>query len=496
MSTALFYLSEYQKQDYMGWGYSGFLLKASPVRYQVPELASNQHQLHNQLFGQNRLAVTAKQTQRWSAGEGDQLAVDCYEIEEPIDGWGGDVAGADRCAELKGLALTLTLIALLDTKENFIVTDAKMVLGGMKKILSTGGQINLTPNGQPVAHHGLWQEILGLTLKILGKGQKLTVEALKARAGVKAFETACNNAARGWVMAYNKVDNPEMTYNPFSNEEIKPSSLQAASHLLQKQWYFIPQAQSKLGDRSLYFMGDHGKDKDQFGKSRAESYLSVVALTQPDPFFEKIRAHFDTKGEGSDHIYIVNAKKLTEAPLRQELYQHGLNYCYWQTKEECFRLYDDSLVVSKLHPVLKGYKAFMALNALVALLQELLSGEGRHLLRVDITAQVLTPKPKNKWGVDVNLLSGERCIRLTLPEIPQPIVLTLDLDLPGSGLQRLAKEQPKIELVWIKETRTTGRYFVFISTGEGVSLWSAYESNLRFLKEDIQKDEVLSPQTL
>lgn len=496
MSIALFYLSECQKQGFMGWGYSGFLLKPEPVRYQVPELASDQHLLHNQLFGENKLAGTAKQSQRWSEGEGEHPTINFYEIEEPINGWGGEAAQPDRCPELEGLALVLTLIDLLDTKDNFLVTDAKMVLGGMKKILSTGGQINLTPNGQPVAHRALWQEILGLTLKILKKGKKLTVEALKARAGVKVFETACDNAARGWVMAYNRVENPEITYSHIANEEPKASALQAASHLLQKQWYFIPQAKPMLGDRTLYFMGDHGKDNEQLGKSRAESYLSVVALARPDPFLEKIRTHFDTKGEGSDHIYIVNAKKLTEAPLRQELHQHGLNYCYWQAKEESYRLYDETLVVAKLHPVLKGYKAFMALNALVALMQELVSGEGRHLVRVDITDQVLLRKPKNKWGVDPKLLSGDRCLRLRLPEIPQPIVLTLDLDLPGTGLQRLAKEQPKIELIWIKETRTTGRHFVFITTEEGFSLWSAYESNLIFLKEGAANNEVLSPETL
>ena len=496
MSMALFYLSEYQKKDFLGWGYSGFLLKPEPVRYHVPELANAQHLLHNQLFDGQKLAGVVKPGQRWLSTGSDAPAVDFYEIEEPIEGWGGAPVTEECSAELSSLVLVLTLIDLLDSKDNFLVTDARRVLIGMKKILATGGQVNLTPKGQPVAHYPLWQKILELTLKLLGKGRKLHVEPLKARAGVKAFERAGQNAARGWVMAYNRVDQPEITYHPFANDELPASRLQASSHLLQKQWYFMPQFQPMLAGRTLYFMGDHGKDNDQFGRSRSDSYLSVVALSQPDPCFETLRNHFDSKGEGSDHIYIANAKKLTETPLRQELHQHGLKYLYFDQGQKNYRLYDESLVVTRLHPVLKGYKAFMALNSLVALMEELISGTAKHLVRVDITEQVLIRKPKNKWGVDPKLISSERYVRLSLPEIPQPVVLTLDLDLPGQGLQRLAKDNPKIELIWLKETPTTGRHFVFITTKDDLSLWSAYESNLVFLKPEVLTDEVLSPQTL
>lgn len=493
MSMALFYLSEYQKKNFMGWGYSGFLLKPAPVLCQIPELASAQHLLNHQVFGEQKLAATRAQIERWQTPLEEAVATEVYEIEEPIDGWGGGPVTPERSAALESLVLVLTLIDLLDCQDNTIITDARLVLGGMKKILANPDEINLTPKGQPIPHSALWQKILELTRKLLGKGRKLHVEALKARAGVKAFDTACNNAARGWVMAYNQVASPEISYSPFANDKASARELMASSHLLQKQWYFMPQSKPMLGDRTLYFLGDHGKEPDQFGKARADSYLSVVALRQPDPFFEKIRGQFDNQGDGSDHIYIVNAKKLTETPLRQEIHQHGLNYLYLDQEDDNYKLYDDSLVVSRLHPVLKGYKAFMALNSLVALMEELLSGKADHLLRVDITEQVLIRKNKNQWGVDPKLLSGSRYLRLNLPQIPQPVVLTLDLDLPGAALHRLAKEKPQIELIWLKETRTTGRHYVLMTTGEDLSLWSAYESNLTFLKEDALHHEVLSP---
>jgi hypothetical protein len=274
-------------------------------------------------------------------------------------------------------------------------------------------------------------------------------------------------------------------------------------------WKYAPDKHPFISNRRMYFntmveyikegeyyLGEHGKDDDVFGKRTADGAFAVVCLKQCDPVLETVRKHQALLANGADSIVMARLDQIYNPITHQEIFEMGAHAMVQRTP---YRLDLEDL---KKQPITREFKpprlAMRAVDAISDLSEklQLFLAKDEKLVVTDLTPNLyettVKTSKKGESKTEVKLKSeynvGFAALNIDANyETPEgvksaPVTLTLGIDmLDRNALKRLEDLNPKVSLISWLESPGCFRYATVVEAAGDIGIWAGVYSNLRIV---------------
>ena len=461
---------------YAGWGIHAILLN-EPEQFSFPD------QLNNKIVGQRLLndtiLITARTKKEWTLTDNDNITT-VYTHKDTIDAWGPlPYPSTNNYAEASAILNVLKMAIECSWKHVMVLADSKYVLLGMMKLAKdTNPTINTLTRGKAdMPNLALWKDIVKEYKRCLDAGIQLQWDWVEGHSGNAGNECADVNSNRGRLQASGEVDNKPEVFMASKNKSAKVNRIPGSFH--QKHWYFMPCEDNIVDGQHMYFFGDHGKENDLIGKPRSESRISVVMAKAGVGVFDGIRDVVRKTVDKINYVHVGKGDNIVGAAFTSEFNIHGGDYVDYVNDHGIYKSIVGKELVSTMSPALKAFRLYSALCTLGETLCDIQNNRMTNIHAVDITDLLLDKNKAGKYVTKPELGAVVSAITVEHPAADKAITITLGIDLPTKNtLAKIAKDNPKISLMWVKMGEMTGRYFVHITDDMSDSLWSAYQANL------------------
>ena len=411
-------------------------------------------------------------------------------------------------AEVKAAIMALKYV--LKEKPDYvsIQTDSQYVVRGINEFLPGIIKRNWnTSEGVPIKNLNAWQELSGLLNEVKAADIPVAFSWLKGHNDNTGNERADKLATMGRFTATRGKDHHVIeTKQP---EGFWKYSTEKHPFVSQRHCYFNTLLGANVPGE--YFLGDHGKDNELFGKKISDTTFSVIRLKEPDPIIELIRDVQSTASLGADILYVAYLDKIFNASTHQDLNTYGELII---TRANQHRLdlmtIGDIPITYEFNPPRLAWRSVDSLLLLSDVLDKFISS-GTEISVTKITdvfydKTTKTPKVKktkkdtivdpidtNETAEIITKLKSEFNVGCASVKIQcqykseqlegnTEITLALGIDLlDRNALKRLEDKNPEIYCVIWFEGSNLFRYATIIKAGEDIGIWASVSSNLKVI---------------
>lgn len=412
------------------------------------------------------------------------------------DGTGNVPApSTNNVAELLGAVYAFELAIDLKLKSAHFFLDSKYVLDGMKDVEKWVRNGWRRADGEPVKNSDIWKRLHALRLKML---DMMTVQFtwVKGHSGELGNEMADMWATAGrYAGQRDDLDH----HNVFLSSPKKYWQPDNDYHrfFAESYWYFNATEPTTIDGKTVYHLGNHGKDRSDFGKPKAETTMSVVAIPTAEPTLEILRRECHAMDGDIGSVYTAVLGTVLRPISFGRLNAHG---CAYLGKErDGLDIIDPEkrLLAQTMMPTFQAYRGMDELLILENVLREFSrpEGLGGNKRLTDITG-LLYEEVVVKKKTEVKLkLSNDETTSLDAVatyhsntkncDATAKVVLTSGLDMPKRNtLSALADSDTKVYLItWPEDCALDAfRYATIITSPTlGIGIWAGVYSNFRIV---------------
>lgn len=418
-----------------------------------------------------------------------------------LDAWGTvGVSSTNNQAEIlagfHGLSYVERIIKTTPVDCVNVYTDSEVVVNAMTKWYKNWVRDNFLKDGVERPNAALWRELITQQNALRLSNVDVNWHWVRGHSTSIGNQLADQNATRGVIQTQKHGLEKEDTelfrdakgyWNP-KNPYNRMFSL--------NRWYFVlnaPDTVTSKDGRFIYHCGQNQDDNEYDGKRMSDQAYGVLFLKEPEPALEKLRTYQTEVSNTTftDVIKVLLANVLT-AKTYQELTTFGTEYVV--KSDQFLDLYsiDEKQLTWHARPPRKIFNTLSALQILQDHLEAYLVRETEpepFTIYTDVTSYFYEYEEK-KGKVSCKLVSD---ITQTLKSMSlkgnydlgagmkeASVKITLGLDCPNrNALSALAEREPKVTLVTRRESTHGFRYFIILSAGEDVGIYSSMVSNLQ-----------------
>jgi ribonuclease HI len=480
-----------------GWGMHGYLF--------IPEVPKKPSGHPEHVCTAKGYVSKAQSSLRMGAeGKEDRRRYDRSIEVTPIhyiDGYGSFISDiTNNVAEIEAATQACRHGAQFDIETFVLYTDSEHVVNGVNSWAPNWEKNGwLKPDGTPPANVENWKGLLKAYRALLERGVKVEFAWVKAHTD--------NSLVHDDILGNIQADRLATAGVMASRMKQSINSIQVTA--ADSYWKFAPEKHPFINNRRMYFntvpeyikpgeyyLGEHGKDDDVFGKRVADGAFAVVKLTMPDPVLEMIRNHQAAVAAGMDSIIMARLDEVFKPEIYQELLEMGPHAIQ---QPNPYRL--DLLCLNK-QPLTREFKppklAMRAVENISELAEklELYLKKDPSVVVTDLTStlyetsekkakkgEVLTQvKLKPEYNVGYAALQVDAHYETADGIKTAPVTLTLGIDmLDRNALKRLEDRHPKVSLITWLEAPGIFRYATVIEAGSDKGIWAGVYSNLRIV---------------
>jgi ribonuclease HI len=395
-------------------------------------------------------------------------------------------------AELASLYYGLRMAKALGIKKLSLILDSRYVLEGATQYrFAWRKQDWCKKNGEPVANRALWM-LVGDLLDEMAK----EVYVLKWSWTKGHSDSVGNNKADECATLAVIAASKHLTHQTlkFSDPQGYWSRTVTANRMMaESRWYFAPHlAGQMIGERTVYYIGQHGKEDDTWGKPEADRSMAVVAMEHADPVMETVRNYMGKHSRGSlGQVCICRLDQLYKPDIYDQIADHGDTFIKPTDGRLDLFTSNKDLLVRHIEKPRLAMEAVSALAILQDTLTHYIQGTlPEHFVLTDISAdiyEVNEVKKKMVWSVKYpDGPSVKVAVHHKLPSETQSsttmLTLSHGIDLVKyRALQALAVREPKVIVITWMESPQAMRYATIVDAGGDIGLWSGVYSNLHIL---------------
>lgn len=382
-----------------------------------------------------------------------------------------------------------------DVHKVTIRSDSKNVVDGATSWMKGWKKNNwVKSDGNAVKSKEHWQRVDDLHALLESQNKEVKYLWVKGHNGEFGNETTDQYARignslsmRGSDYTYTSVKtsvgywNPKVTHNRM---------------LSNGKWYYstIDRDYVKEDGKHIYYIGDHGKEDEMYGKPITSASLTVLLLNEADPVLETYRnlsIELDNKDFGS--VMIGYMSNILNKFQYAEVQEHGSALLDYNTKRRDITTgcHKKKMLVLEQNPPKLAYQAVETIKALEKRLNDYLSNEDGFIIVNDVTDQFyeLNDKKKNVLKKSVSLTmktislkskynTDKRGETVKTADKYKDIKMILGRDLPlRNTLNHLVDVNPKIEVITWRESDKAIRYATVLTTDLGIGIWAGVYSN-------------------
>lgn len=422
-----------------------------------------------------------------------------------IDGFGSFTQPiSNNVAELYGAIAAMRHALEYDISELYILVDSDYVRNGYNQWAEEWRRNNWTKrDGSIPANISVWKDLLELRDRLRQRGAKVVIARVAAHTGDLGNEAADKLATIGCMasMARNALNLLEAT--PSENYwKFEPDR---HPFIANRRMYFNTVQEENI--RGEYFLGDGGKDDDDFGTRISDGAYSVVIIKKPDDVLENIRNHLVQLANGTDKVMSVRLDQVFRSDVYRQLERYG-KHATIPIKGNRFDLacvLDEEPLVKEFRPPKLAMRGVEAIESLASKLK-LFVEKHPSIILTDLTPILYNieekTSKKNVVTIEHSLKPEYNVGFASLPvtanyksgdEVHQAsVTLTLGYDLlDRNALKRLEDIKPKVTLITWLESEKVFRYATVIEseTPDGIDygIWCSIYANLRVISEEESK---------
>lgn len=408
----------------------------------------------------------------------------------------------NNVAELTAALRAFEELLLHPVQHALLILDSRYVLDGITQ-WTEGWQRNnwIKGDGTPVANAEVWQVLVTVRDQLLAKGVELSYAWVKGHQGDQDGEvddlgngivdhyasSGIVAGRRGIVLNERRLTEGKGYWNP----KVEVNRLFAHS-----RWYFttaektIPTTED---GRTIYHLGDHGKEDDFLCKPMADASFSVLYLREPQPILEQIRSV--QREEDVDHFnsFIIGRLDFLFKPdVYLDIERYGGNFLLRRShKLDLYHLKDMQLT-KELRPPRLAFSLVDIMTVLENLLNRTLQGHVDEGMRVtditDLIYEASLKGTKRIVKIRPEFTSAVKSVSVTLdhPVVANPdpckVTLTFGMDLPHrNALAAIAEREPRVKVVTWLESDRAFRYATVVEAGEDAGIFAGFYSNIHLL---------------
>jgi ribonuclease HI len=442
----------------------------------------------------NAKAVPTNNGYAGTVTKGDPVTITSY-----LDGVGGVfVATSSNHTELEATTAALEWILKKGLDDTLIYTDSRYVVDGFatrfEKWKNNGFR---NSEGNIIASKDLWIKGGDLRDQIVNAGKTIKIEWIKGHAGHFGNDEADVYASIGNVLGRKKDDYTQMLESP-------PSGYWGSKHsynrmLSSGRWYMQTTDHDFMTEdgKTIYYVGDHGTEDDQNGKSTADRSMAVLFLNEPDPVLEKLRAQaseLDKRKFGS--VMVGRLDNILNPSVYNEVDKMGTRFLDWDTRRLDIVTSKRKFLLKEQSPPGLSYRSIDTANSLQRRLQTYLD-KGHGVIVTEITDLIYddevkktTPIKKLTKGIVQTTKHLTFDVRYTTKRVSEltgqddesikvrPMKLILGQDIAKRNtLAGLEEFDPKLFVITWRESDAAIRFATVIECALGVGIWTGVDSN-------------------
>jgi hypothetical protein len=261
-------------------------------------------------------------------------------------------------------------------------------------------------------------------------------------------------------------------------------------------WYFNAEEPRYIDNKVVYHLGNHGKDKSDFGKPKSETTLSVIAIPAKEPTLELLRSECRAMDGDIGSVYTAVLGSVLRPVSFARLNQHGA--IYLGTERDGLDIVDveKRVLAQTMSPTFQAYRGMDELMLLETLLRDFCNNDIGSKKRLTDITELLYEEVAGKKKKEVKLrLTNDETTALTVDVIyhsvarnadaTAKVVVTSGLDMPKRNtLAATASPDTKVYLLtWPEDCALDAfRYATIVTSPElGVGIWAGVYSNLRIV---------------
>lgn len=421
---------------------------------------------------------------------------DLVTVTHYIDGCGPiDNAKSSTEAELLAAIKALEWSTENDVHKVTIRSDSKNVVDGASSWIH-GWKANnwIKSDGKAVKSQEHWKRVDDLHAMLKSQNKEVNYLWVKGHNGEFGNETTDQYARvgnslsnRGSNYTYISVKastgywNPKVTFNRM---------------LSNGKWYYSTTDRDyvKEDGKHIYYIGDHGKEDETYGKPITSASLTVLLLNEADPVMETYRnlsIEQDTKDFGS--VMIGYMSNILNKFQYAEVQEHGAALLDYNTQRRDITTgcHKKKMLVLEQNPPKLAYQAVETIKALEKRLNDYLSNEDGFIIVNDVTDVFFELNDKQKTvlkksinptlktvSLEAKYNTDKRGTKVKSADSSKDIKMILGRDLPSRNtLNHLAENNPKVEVITWRESDKAIRYATVLTTDLGVGIWAGVYSN-------------------
>lgn len=422
-----------------------------------------------------------------------------------IDGY-GSLSGenTNNVAELCAAINALQYAGDYELKHVKIFTDSKYVCLGFTEYVGSWIENGWKKrDGNEPANISYWKNLIAERDKLAHRGIVVTIEWVKGHVE-KNDDNSKHPYCLGNVFADKlatigtqaaAIGRYETNINTCIADSYWKSNIVKHPFISNKRLYF--NTIKEFVRSGEYYLGEHGKDDDLFGKKISDGAYSVVRLKEPDKMIEYIREQQIDISNNADAIIMVRLDQLFKQSTYDDIEKYG-NLAFRRRNK--YRLDIDCLdnepLTREFNPPKLAIRAVEAISDIADKLDEF-KNNNEKITSTDITEVIYDIESKTtKKGITTITYKLKPFLNVGFASLPisanykhgeeikqADIILTLGIDLVDRNtLKRLDSSKPKINLITWNESEEVFRYAVVIQTEQGdEGIWCGYYSNFYYL---------------
>lgn len=414
-----------------------------------------------------------------------------------VDGWGSLIPeSTNNEAELMAALNALQVAAHNDVVSLHLKLDSQYVKDGFDS-WAQNWEANgwVKRDGGPIANAPLWKKILEAERVLLGKGVNITTEWVKGHSGILGNTLADLLASRGVVVGRKGMSQELIRYTEAKGYWSQKPEINRM--LSQNNWYFnthVGGTPKTPDGRTIYHLGNHGKEDDFVGKPISDACFSVVFVKKADPVLEEIRAYQDTVSSDTfNSVIIGRLDNLFKAEVYSEI-QEFKSLFIQRIMNHKLDLFDvqELPLTKELRPPRLAFRVVAALEVMESILGQYVANpeEGGFVVTdlTDVIYEVDTSKKKPVGKLHSSITPATKSFKVKAgydtgaKKGEVELALTVGLDIASRNtLSALASFCPKVKLITWRESDKAIRYATIIETDDDIGIWAGIYSNLHLL---------------
>lgn len=410
----------------------------------------------------------------------------------------------NNVAELTAMLKALNWLNGKGIHKALLMTDSRYVCDGLNdwihKWISNGWT---KVDGEPVANHELWRELVAARQRLEDQGMEVQIEWIRGHAGNhEGFDEdnwgnalADEYATKASIAAEKQIEIANGLVESEARGYWKPK-VEVNRLLAHSRWYFDTFKSKRVlssDGRYIYHLGDHGKDDDFLGKRMSDASFAVVYLKEPEPVLEALHAYQVEEDAGNNNSLVIGRLDFIFKPaVYQSLAQSGGAFLKRRSHKLDLYTHDKLQLTKELKPPRLAFNLIEVMEVMETLLNNVLGNELAPNMRVtDITESlydfeakgrksVCKLKPEMTSAVKSLSVHVEHPIKAETTECP--LTLTIGMDTPHrNALSAIADKHPRVKVVTWLESKQAFRYATVVEADGDAGIFAGFYSNIHLV---------------